>query len=61
VTRDAWATAAAIRDGSLRAVEAVQRSLDRIAEVDDAINAFTVVTADAALERAHAVDAGVVR
>ncbi|HEY2271332.1 MAG TPA: amidase [Jatrophihabitantaceae bacterium] len=61
MTRDAWATAAAIRDGSLRAVEAVQRSLDRIAEVDDAINAFTVVTADAALERAHAVDAGIVR
>jgi Asp-tRNA(Asn)/Glu-tRNA(Gln) amidotransferase A subunit family amidase len=58
VTRDAWATAAEIRDGSLRAVDVVQESLDRIAELDDAINAFTVVTADAALERARAVDAG---
>jgi Asp-tRNA(Asn)/Glu-tRNA(Gln) amidotransferase A subunit family amidase len=59
--QDAWATAAAIRDGSLRAVDAVQTALDSIAERDGPINAFTLVTADAALAAAAAVDAGEVQ
>lgn len=36
----------------------MQQSLDRIAEVDETINAFTVVTGEAALARARAVDRG---
>jgi Asp-tRNA(Asn)/Glu-tRNA(Gln) amidotransferase A subunit family amidase len=58
VTHDAWASAAAIRAGSLRAVDLVRSALDRIADLDGTINAFTVVTADAALAQAAEVDAG---
>lgn len=39
-------------------MDAVQQSLDRIAELDATINAFTVVTGEAALARARAVDRG---
>ncbi len=58
MTRDAWGTAEAIRSRTTTAVAAVEDSLARITEVDGDINAFTVVTADTALARARAVDAG---
>lgn len=56
--RDAWATAQAIADGSLTATEAVGQALAAIEARDGAINAFTVVRPEAALEAAAAVDAG---
>ena len=60
---DAVATAAAIRDGSTSAREAVSAALQRIAELDDDINAFTVLLADEALTQADAVtqESGVAR
>jgi aspartyl-tRNA(Asn)/glutamyl-tRNA(Gln) amidotransferase subunit A len=58
MTQDATAIAAAIRDGSLTAVDAVAASLDRIATLDDDIGAFTVLIADTAMAQAAAVDRG---
>jgi Asp-tRNA(Asn)/Glu-tRNA(Gln) amidotransferase A subunit family amidase len=52
----ATATAAAIRDGSQRAIDVVGAALDRIAS--DTTNAFTVVTREAALRQAAEVDSG---
>jgi Asp-tRNA(Asn)/Glu-tRNA(Gln) amidotransferase A subunit family amidase len=58
VSDDAWALAAAIRRGETSAAQVVRASLDRIADRDELVNAFTVVTADAALAQAAEVDTG---
>jgi aspartyl-tRNA(Asn)/glutamyl-tRNA(Gln) amidotransferase subunit A len=50
-------TAAAIRSGSMSAVEAVTLSLERIAARDPAINAFVHLDAAGALAAARAIDA----
>ncbi len=55
---DAWSTAAAIRDGSVSAREVVSAALGRIDAVDGTLNAFTVLTPDAALAQADEVDRG---
>ncbi|WP_175648318.1 Asp-tRNA(Asn)/Glu-tRNA(Gln) amidotransferase subunit GatA [Protofrankia sp. BMG5.30] len=49
-------TAAAIAAGELSALEVTQAALDRIAKVDDRINAFLHVDADGALAAARDVD-----
>ncbi|WP_131787502.1 Asp-tRNA(Asn)/Glu-tRNA(Gln) amidotransferase subunit GatA [Protofrankia symbiont of Coriaria ruscifolia] len=49
-------TAAAIAAGELSALEATQAALDRIAKVDDRINAFLHVDVDGALAAARDVD-----
>lgn len=54
---DAWAAASAIRNGELTAEELVTTALATIEQVDPAVNAFTVVLAEQALERARAADA----
>ncbi|MDV2476203.1 amidase [Rhodococcus zopfii] len=43
-------------DGSLTAVELTESSLDRIGEVEPALNAFVTVTGEAALRQAEEVD-----
>ncbi len=53
---DAVATAAAIRDRRTTAESAVAAALDRIGVRDGAINAFTSLRRDAALEEARALD-----
>jgi Asp-tRNA(Asn)/Glu-tRNA(Gln) amidotransferase A subunit family amidase len=58
---DAWGTADAIGNGSLSAVEAVSAALERIAATDPDVGAFTVVTAEDALEQASEVDRGLRR
>jgi Asp-tRNA(Asn)/Glu-tRNA(Gln) amidotransferase A subunit family amidase len=58
VVDSAWSTAAGVRTGDLSAVDVVSAALARIADLDPAINAFTVVTAEAALRRAASVDQG---
>ena len=45
-----------VRAGSLRAVDAVQAALDRIAATEPRVNAFTAVLAERALRRAALVD-----
>jgi Asp-tRNA(Asn)/Glu-tRNA(Gln) amidotransferase A subunit family amidase len=57
MTRDATASVAAVRSGEVTAEALVTESLDRIAEHDERINAFTVVLRDQALAEARAVDA----
>jgi amidase/aspartyl-tRNA(Asn)/glutamyl-tRNA(Gln) amidotransferase subunit A len=52
----AAALAAQVRSGSLRAVEAAQAALDRIAATEPRINAFTAVLAERALKRAALID-----
>jgi aspartyl-tRNA(Asn)/glutamyl-tRNA(Gln) amidotransferase subunit A len=47
---------AQVRDGGLTAVDAIETSLDRIARVDDEINAFVTVTDEQALEAAEDAD-----
>jgi amidase len=56
--RGAIELAALVRSGELSARELVQASLDRIAELDPAINAFTHVAAESALATAGAVAPG---
>jgi amidase len=58
LTRPAVELAELIRSGELGAVELVQASLDRIAELEPRINAFTHVAHDSALATARAVRAG---
>lgn len=58
LTTDAWGTAESIRAGRLTAVAVVQAALDRIAEHDGKVNAFTIVCADRALAAAAEVDTG---
>lgn len=58
MTQDATSIAAAVRDGSLHAVDAVAASLERIAATDAGIGAFTVVTAETAMAQAAEVDRG---
>src|SRR2546430_2157137 len=48
---------AALRSGSIRALELTELSLQRIAARDPQLNAFIAVTADAARERARTADA----
>ncbi|MBR7826821.1 Asp-tRNA(Asn)/Glu-tRNA(Gln) amidotransferase subunit GatA [Actinospica sp. MGRD01-02] len=55
--RTAAETAAAIANGEVSAVEVAEAHLDRIAKVDDRINAFLHVDAEGALAAARAVDA----
>ena len=57
---DATAQAVAIRAGSASSVDAVTASLAAIEARDGELNAFTLVTAEAALARAVAVDAGTI-
>jgi amidase/aspartyl-tRNA(Asn)/glutamyl-tRNA(Gln) amidotransferase subunit A len=52
----AAALAAQVRTGSLRAVDAVQAALDRIAATEPRVNAFTAVLAERALRRAALLD-----
>jgi len=54
----AWQLAAEIRAGSRSAVETIGAALSRIAELDPALNAFTVLDPERALRRAGAVDRG---
>ena len=55
--RTAAETAAAIASGEVSAVEVAEAHLDRIAKVDDRINAFLHVDTEGALAAARAVDA----
>ncbi|WP_375504301.1 amidase [uncultured Jatrophihabitans sp.] len=57
---DAFALAASISSGTSSAVEAVTTSLSAIEARDGKLNAFTVVLADEALQRAADVDSGAV-
>jgi aspartyl-tRNA(Asn)/glutamyl-tRNA(Gln) amidotransferase subunit A len=56
-----WASAAeiakAVSDGKSTAVAGVEAALERIAERDKALNAFTAVTTERALAKARAIDA----
>ncbi|MBA4179886.1 MAG: amidase [Anaerolinea sp.] len=56
VPSTAWETAAAIRNKQLKAVEAVEASLQRIERANPALNAFVYVDPDAALAGARRVD-----
>jgi AtzE family amidohydrolase len=53
----ACAIAQAVRSGQASAVEITQRALDRVAASNGAINAFTAITKERALEQAALVDA----
>lgn len=53
----AFEQAVAIRRGELSAVDLAEHYLRRIERLGDAVGAFVTVTADAALERARALDA----
>jgi aspartyl-tRNA(Asn)/glutamyl-tRNA(Gln) amidotransferase subunit A len=57
--RTAAEIATAVRAGELRAVDVLDEHLARVDERDHEIHAFNLVTADAARERAAAVDAAV--
>ena len=57
IRRTAAETAAAIASGEVSAVEVAEAHLDRIAKVNDRINAFLHVDGDGALAAARAVDA----
>ena len=54
---DALATAAAIRNGRMSAVEAAETALRGIAALDGRIHAFTAVTEERAFAEARAIDA----
>src|SRR6187200_1588992 len=57
----AWASAAeiaqAVAAGKTTALEVMEAALRRIAERDNALNAFTAVTRERALAKARAIDA----
>jgi Asp-tRNA(Asn)/Glu-tRNA(Gln) amidotransferase A subunit family amidase len=53
---DGWATAEAIRDGRRAAVDVVDEALQRIADLDGDLNAFTVAFPDQARAAAQAAD-----
>ncbi len=53
---DAYAAAAAIRQGELSAVQLVEAALERVQRLDGEINAFTVVLAESAREAARQVE-----
>ncbi len=55
--RPAHQLAALIRDGKVSAIEVVQAHLERIAEVNPALNAVVQITADTALAAAREADA----
>lgn len=55
---EAWATADSIVRHEVSAAEVVGAALERIGARDGELNAFTVVTAEAAMARAAEVDAG---
>jgi Asp-tRNA(Asn)/Glu-tRNA(Gln) amidotransferase A subunit family amidase len=56
VTADAWQTAEDLRAGTTSAVAATAAALKRIRELDDDLNAFTVVLEESALRAAAAAD-----
>jgi amidase len=58
LTRPAVELAALVRSGELTAVELVQASLERIDALQPAINAFTHVAHESALEAARSITAG---
>jgi AtzE family amidohydrolase len=58
---DALAIAAAVKGGTTKAVAVIEAALARIAARDPALNSFTAVTKDRALEAARAVDAAIAR
>jgi AtzE family amidohydrolase len=58
-TEDAVAIAGAVRAGRARARDLVARALEQIEKRDGEINAFTAVTAEAALKDAERLDAAV--
>ena len=57
----ATSIARAIQEGDVSAVEVVQAHLDRIAEVNDRLNAVVRLCADRALDEARAADAALAR
>ncbi|WP_455383882.1 AtzE family amidohydrolase [Acidihalobacter prosperus] len=61
VPQTAVELAAAIRSGEVSAVEAAQHTLARIERLNPALNAFTEITAERALEEAAAVDRAIAR
>ena len=46
-----------IKDGKTTAVAAIERSLDRIKQLEPSLSAFNTVIAERALDRARALDA----
>ncbi|NDF30867.1 MAG: Asp-tRNA(Asn)/Glu-tRNA(Gln) amidotransferase GatCAB subunit A, partial [Acidimicrobiia bacterium] len=52
----AFDIAAAVRTGSVKAIEVLEAHLARISERESSIHAFNLVTADAAREAAQRVD-----
>jgi len=58
---DALTISAAVRSGTVSAVELTEAALARIAARDPALNSFTTVTTDRALADARAVDAAIAR
>ncbi len=58
---NAAAIAGAVADGQLKAAEAVEIALARIAAVNPALNGFTSITAERARDRAAALDAAMAR
>jgi 1-carboxybiuret hydrolase len=58
---DALAIAAAVRAGTVSAVEIAEAALARIAARDPALNSFTAITADRALADASTIDAAIAR
>ena len=57
MSQSARALAQDIKDGKATAVAAVERSLDRIMQLEPSLSAFNTVVAERALERARALDA----
>ena len=58
---DATATAAAVRAGEVSAVALAERTLERIRELDPAVNSFSCLLADEALAAARRVDEVIAR
>jgi Asp-tRNA(Asn)/Glu-tRNA(Gln) amidotransferase A subunit family amidase len=56
---DAWQTAADIAAGRVRAVEIVSACLERVHQLQDSLNAFTVVLDDQATDAARSADQAV--
>src|SRR5436853_400757 len=61
ITRDAVATARAVRSGEVSAEQITRAFLDRIVQYDPAVGAFLRVDAEGSLAMARSVDAQLVR